>query len=157
MFLIDHASIPRNENNEDIVIVQIVCDEIDNVNRVVVGGYRSKPNSDRLSVKFKLPGDYTFKLYNHAENPPICKIKITEEPPLTFLINDNGFLPRIIRVGKNYRKRILFNKYAPLFTMFITEENTTIRWQWSKVSFPHSIYEAEYCDAHTGIYRTTRE
>ena len=41
--------------------------------------------------------------------------------------------------------------------MNLLEENSTIKWSWSQLAYPHSIYEAEYCDAHNGIFRITRE
>ncbi len=63
------------------------------------------------------------------------KMTVAEDVPLTFLITENGFMPRIIRI----------------------EEHTTVKWQWSNLKFPHSIYEAEYCDSHNGIFRTTKE
>jgi hypothetical protein len=86
-------------------------------------------------VKFKLAGSYYFKLINHPKDPPIMKMTVAEDVPLTFLITENGFMPRIIRI----------------------EEHTTVKWQWSNLKFPHSIYEAEYCDSHNGIFRTTKE
>ena len=63
------------------------------------------------------------------------KMTVAEDVPLTFLITENGFMPRIIRI----------------------EEHTTVKWQWSNLKFPHSIYEAEYCESHNGIFRTTKE
>jgi plastocyanin len=133
-FLID-SQIERNENNDAIDIVQVISSDIDGQYRPVVGGYRNQDGHNRLSAKFKLAGDYFFKLLNHPKNPPICKVTIKEEDTLTFIITDNGFMPRVIRI----------------------EEHTTIKWQWSQVSFPHSIYEAEYCASHNGLFRTTKE
>jgi len=37
------------------------------------------------------------------------------------------------------------------------DEGTSIKWSWNKLSLPHSIYEAEYCDTHGGLYRTSQE
>jgi len=133
-FLID-TQIGRNENSDPIDILQVVSSDVEGQFRPVVGGYRNQPGQNRLSAKFKLPGDYFFKLLNHPEDPPVCRVIVKEEDVLTFLITDNGFMPRVIRI----------------------EEHTTIKWQWSQLSFPHSIYEADYDISKNEILRTTKE
>ena len=42
------------------------------------------------------------------------------------------------------------------FSIYI-DEGSTLRWSWNKLSQAHSIYEAEYCDAHTGLFQTSKE
>ena len=107
VFLIDKRKSTSNENNDIVVdwnevyIIEVVGDEaIDGKYRPVCGGNQSDRSPDRFNVKFKLAGDYYFKLVNHPKNPPLCKIRVTEEQPLSFLITEEGFLPRIIRIGK---------------------------------------------------------
>ena len=106
MFLVDKRKSQSNENNDVVVnwdelfIIEVCGDEvIDGKYRPVIGGYQSDKSPDRFLVKFKLTGDYYFKLANHPKNPSLCKIKVVEEQPLSFLITEEGFLPRIIRIG----------------------------------------------------------
>ena len=86
-FLID-SDIIKNEEDDEIAIVQIINDEVEGQYRPVIGGYHSENMSEKFTVRFKLVGDYYFKLINHPNNPGICKIKIVEEKPLSLLITD---------------------------------------------------------------------
>lgn len=106
MFLLDKRKSTSNENNdivvnwEEVYIIEVLGDEvIDGKYRTVIGGNVSDRSPDRFTVKFKLRGEYYFKLVNHPKNPPLCKIKVVEEIPLSFLITEEGFLPRVIRIG----------------------------------------------------------
>jgi hypothetical protein len=140
--LVDKKKSASNENNDivinwnEVFIIEVIGDDpVDGKYRPVNGGFQSDKSPDRFIVKFKLSGDYYFKMANNPKNPPLCKIRVIEEQPLNFLITEEGFLPRIIRI----------------------EENCSLKWSWTKLSYPHSIYEAEYCEAHNGIVRTSRE
>ena len=98
-----------NYNQEEVFIIHNTKDNEGNY-RQVVGGLHSERFTDRHLVRFKTVGEYYFQLENHPKKPPICKIRVEEEQPLCFLINEDGFVPRIIRIGKSI---ILVNK--PVF------------------------------------------
>ena len=86
-------------NLEDIYIIQVIQEDVDNKYRQVVGGFHSQKNFDRHLVHFKTLGDYIFKLKNHPANPALCKIKVVDDQNLSFIITEDGFLPKIIRIG----------------------------------------------------------
>ena len=45
----------------------------------------------------------------------------------------------------------------PSFHDWLSDEGTSVKWEWKNLAAPHSIYEADYCDSHGGIYRTSNE
>ena len=120
---------------EQLSLVQVVNDDIEGKYRPVINGYESGLLNNKYVIKFKLIGEYLFKLQNHPKSPPLARIKVIEEQPISLAITDDGFLPKIIRI----------------------DEGTSLKWSWNKLSLPHSIYEAEYCDSHGGLYRTSKE
>ena len=120
-----------------VSLIQVVGDELSNTYKQVIGGYLFDNINTRETIKFKAIGDFTFVVANTGSNefsPPL-KIKVVEEKPISLLINDDGFLPKIVQI----------------------EEGTLLKWSWSKLAFPHSIYQAEYCDAHCGLFRVSKK
>jgi len=89
---------------EKASIIQVVYDEIDNKYYPVINGYETGQLSSNYTVRFKLEGVYLFKLVNHPRNPPIIKIKVLEEQPFSINVTDEGFFPRIIRIGEYYKR-----------------------------------------------------
>jgi hypothetical protein len=98
---------PSNEelNESDLAvleqasILQVVYDDVDNKYYPVINGYETGPLSSNYTLKFKLKGVYLFKLVNHPNNPPPIKIKVLDEQPFLINVTDEGFFPRIIRIG----------------------------------------------------------
>lgn len=80
-------------------MLQVVNDEAEGKYRPVIGGYENSKLSSRCIFKFKLSGEYLFKLVNHPRNPPLLKVKVLPEQPLNIIITDDGFLPRIVQIG----------------------------------------------------------
>lgn len=87
-------------NLDDVGLMQVIIDDADHKYRTVVGGYNFEKIEQREIVKFKTAGEYYFKLQNHPLNPPPVKIIVQNEQPVTLLITDDGFLPRILNIGK---------------------------------------------------------
>jgi len=109
LFLVDKRKSASNENNDIVVnwnelfIIEVCGEEvIEGKYRPVVGGFQSDKSPEHFPVKFKLAGVYYFKLANHPKNPPLCKIQVVEEQALSFLLMEEGFLPRIIRIGLSF-------------------------------------------------------
>lgn len=121
---------------DDVFVLQVIADEAEGKFRPVVGGFQSgQLNANtRYVVQFRLVGEFLFKLVNHPSNP-VLKVKVLQEQPTTVVITDDGFVPKIVKI----------------------DEGHSVRWSWSGLSIPHTIYEAEYCDPHSGLYRTSRE
>lgn len=84
---------------EKASILQVVHDEIDNKYFPVINGYETGPLSSNYTIRFKLKGIYLFKLVNHPNNPPPIKIKVLDEKPLLVNVTEEGFFPRIVRIG----------------------------------------------------------
>lgn len=95
---------------EECSIVQVInSDESGHVYKPVVGGYKfTRIGDEKVLVKFKLAGDYWFKLTNHpsTQNLPLLKVSVVREEPLNLIITDEGFLPKIIRIGLLIRQSI---------------------------------------------------
>lgn len=93
-------------------IVQVVNDDIEGKYRPVINGYESGLLNSKYVIKFKLIGEYMFKLQNHPKSPPLLRIKVIEEQPISLVITDDGFLPKTIRIGKNINcKSVLRKKF----------------------------------------------
>ena len=123
--------------NSGVSLLQVVPDDADGSFRPVIGGYKYDQIDGRVIVKFKAVGQYTFIVMNTDQtnySPPI-RVSVELEQPWQLLITDEGFMPKIIRI----------------------DEGTTLKWSWSKLASPHSVYEAEYCDAHCGLYRLPKK
>ena len=84
---------------EQLSLVQVVNDDIEGKYRPVINGYESGLLNNKYVIKFKLIGEYLFKLQNHPKSPPLARIKVIEEQPISLAITDDGFLPKIIRIG----------------------------------------------------------
>ena len=87
---------------EQLSIVQVVNDDIEGKYRPVINGYESGLLNMKYVIKFKLVGEYLFKLQNHPKSPPLCRIKVVEEQPISLVITDDGFLPKTIRIGMHF-------------------------------------------------------
>jgi hypothetical protein len=127
----------RLDLDKKITIMQVVRDDVDHTYRQAVGGHKFVDMDSRVIVKFRAVGQYTFVAFNTETSnysPPL-RVQVLEEQPISLLINDDGFLPKIIRV----------------------EEGSTLKWTWNKLAYPHSIYEAEYCDEHLSLFRTSKK
>ena len=98
------------DDNQDLLekasIIQVIHDEIEDKYLPVVGGYVTGQLDANYTIRFKLVGLYLFKLINHPRDPPPIKIKVSEEQPLLIDITDQGFFPRIVKIG------ILIVKYS---------------------------------------------
>ena len=118
-------------------IYQVIEDDSKGKYRTVVGGIDSgKPlTKAKFEVTFKSTGIYKFKIKNHPKDPEPIVITVTEEEPVLVNVTDDGFFPRLIHI----------------------EEFTTIKWEWKFCKVPHSIYEANHCEEHEGLYRTSKE
>ena len=88
-------------NLEETWIVEVMKDDVEGKYKPVVGGFQSEKLTSQFQVKLKTIGEYLFKLQNHPSNPKLCKIKVVENQSLTYLITEEGFLPRVIRIGQN--------------------------------------------------------
>ncbi len=86
---------------DKVYVTQVINDDAEGKYRQVMRGYQSGPLTSKYTIKFKAMGDYIFKLQNHPKNPPVMKIKVVEEQPISVVITDEGFVPRIIRIGLN--------------------------------------------------------
>ena len=84
---------------EKASIIQVVYDEVDNKYYPVINGYETGLLSSNYTMKFKLKGIYLFKLINHPNNPPPIKIKVLDEQPIQINITEEGFFPRIVKIG----------------------------------------------------------
>ena len=147
---------------EECSIVQVInSDESGHVYKPVVGGYKfTRIGDEKVLVKFKLAGDYWFKLTNHpsTQNLPLLKVSVVPEEPLNLIITDEGFLPKIIRIGLLIKQYIFsFFKSLNYYHKQKLDEGSSLRWTWNRLSHPHSIYEAEYCDGHIGIFQSSKE
>lgn len=101
---INDASLLRRLEECSIVQV-IVSDESSSTYKPVTGGYRyDRIGDEKVLMKFKLAGEYWFKLVNHPSNQnlPLLKVLVVPEEPLNLIITDDGFLPRIIRIGRKF-------------------------------------------------------
>lgn len=122
------------------VSLQQVVEDVDEESgsyRPVIGGYQCKNVTSRVTIKFKVAGEYMFVAAsgdNSSQYSPPIKIIVVEEQPVSLLVNEEGFLPKIIRV----------------------EEGTSIQWSWAKLSAPLSIHEAEYCDTHGTLVQSSK-
>ena len=85
---------------EQLSLVQVVNDDIEGKYRPVINGYESGLLNNKYVIKFKLIGEYLFKLQNHPKSPPLARIKVIEEQPISLAITDDGFLPKIIRIDE---------------------------------------------------------
>ena len=130
----DDARLKDYKLTDDVFVLQVIADETEGKFRPVVGGFQSGQLTTRYIVQFRLIGEFLFKLVNHPANP-VLKVKVLAEQPTTIVITDDGFVPKIVKI----------------------DEGHSVRWSWSGLSIPHTIYEAEYCDPHSGLYRTSRE
>ncbi len=121
----------------NVTLMQVVSDDFDNSYRPVIGGYQFANMDSRQVIKFKAVGQYMFVAHNTDSSnfcPPI-RIKVLDEQPIALLVNDDGFLPKVIRI----------------------DEGSTLKWSWTKLAYPHSIYESEYCDEHCSLFRTSKK
>ena len=125
----------NSKSLESVQLVQVVPEDGDGKCRPVIGGYESSNLNEKYTITLKHVGEYLFKLLNHPANPPMLRITVVPEQPTSILITDDGFMPKIIQI----------------------DEGTSIKWVWTKLAIAHSIYQAEYCDTHHGLYRTSKE
>lgn len=105
---------------EDCSLVQVVSSD-DSSYRPVVGGYQYDRIGDaKIVIKFKLSGEYYFKLSNHpsGQNLSVLKVTVLPEQPLNLLITDEGFLPRIIRIGSIYTLYINLSTYISINNVY---------------------------------------
>ena len=84
---------------ESASIIQVVMDDMEGKFRPVINGYKPERMNNKAIIKFRITGEYLFQLEDHPKNPPPVKIKVVEEQPLSLMISDDGFLPRIVRIG----------------------------------------------------------
>ena len=92
---------PRIRNyklTDDVFVLQVIPDETEGKFRPVVGGFQSGPLTTKYVVQFKLVGEFLFKLVNHPLNP-VLKVKVLQEQPTTIVITDDGFVPKIVKIG----------------------------------------------------------
>jgi hypothetical protein len=117
--------------------MQVITDDSNNF-RPVIGGYVFENIDTRVTIKFKATGEFLFIATNNNSSDSFSdpiRITVTEEQPIPLLVNDDGFMPKVIQV----------------------DEGASVKWSWSKSTIPHSIYEAKYCDAECGLVRNPKK
>ncbi|CAF0781764.1 unnamed protein product [Brachionus calyciflorus] len=125
----------ENFSYENIGLVQVVPDDNGENFRPVVGGYIFEQLDAKITLKFKVIGEFLFKLKNHPSNPAPCKVKVVHEVPLNASIADDGFHPKIIKI----------------------DEGQSIKWSWSKLSVPITIFESSVCESHYELQKKTKD
>lgn len=93
----------NNENFsfDEISLIQVVYDDKSDNFHTVIGGYHYETIDSKIPVRFKIIGEFLFKLKNHPKNPVPCKINVIEEIPHNVIIGEEGFIPKHIRIGNN--------------------------------------------------------
>ncbi|RNA39086.1 hypothetical protein BpHYR1_016858, partial [Brachionus plicatilis] len=119
---------------EKIGLIQVVNDDSGNNLHPVVGGYHYESVDTKIAIKFRIIGEFLFKLIDHPSNYVTCKIKVFEERPLNVIIGEEGFQPKSLKI----------------------DEGTSIRWSWSKLPVPHTIFESSVCESHYALERKSQ-
>ena len=81
-------------------IVQMLKDEDEGRLYEVVGGFKSDKLTQPFEIRLKTSGEFYFKLLNHPKVPPLLKVTVLDEEPMSFRITEHGFEQTFIKICK---------------------------------------------------------